>query len=445
MYKITKGDTTYTAEYVWRSTAADRTKDSEGKTLPYPKEGEPFGDKHKIIRILDLAESVLKDVGNYEPHKPVPCKICNKKGVERGIYTFGDRMWSDGATHYINIHNIEPSVSFKEYIYNVLLKNIEKMLGRSKISHKANKTNVYRPGKILQDPKLKEIVLQRVKVNNEDYVKIVKNKLLILDALMVSGGKFKKYIDPYDTNLKRYSEHAGFLDFDNGKLQKIVVSAQTERVDEGDSEIFLPIDMNEMMEYEYIFHTHPPTPKPGGRAEYGILYEYPSMGDIFHFIDHYNEGNVIGSLVIAAEGLYNIRKVAESDMDEIRKIGRKSAKSTKSTNSAKSTNSTNSAKITKHTKSTQNSKLYDIAVDEGRLYDDYRKIFRRLQRDAIEKYGVDFDRETFYSTIAQDLSFINRFNKILNKYQINIDFYPRKKDGNYWYIDTLFLKFDPNL
>ena len=40
--------------------------------------------------------------------------------------------------------------------------------------------------------------------------------------------------------------------------------------------------------YQYLFHTHPPTPKPGGRAGEGIVYEFPSIGDILHFIDHFN-------------------------------------------------------------------------------------------------------------------------------------------------------------
>ena len=139
------------------------------------------------------------------------------------------------------------------------------------------------------------------------------------------------------------------------------------------------------------------------------------MGDIFHFIDHYNEGNVIGSLVIAPEGLYNIRRYIDKE-EELKKIGSSISR-------------------------TDIEEYGELAIDESELYDEYRKIFRTIQREAIKKYGDDFTTETFYSQIARDISYLDRFNRVLNKYEINIDYYPRKKDGKYWYIDTVFLKF----
>ena len=417
MIRIIKDSIEYYGEYIWRKSIKDKTVDEDGKKYPFPKEGLVFGDKSKIVKILSLAEDIIKKIGPYEKYeKSISCKICGKKNIDRYILYSGNRARSDGVIHYIEKHNVEPSVSFKDYIYNNLMKNIEKDLSRARArSSKNNKINNKISNKILEDPELKKVTLEKVKINNEDYAKLERNKILILDALMAAGGKFKKYVDPYDKNIKRYSEHAGFLDFDNGSLQKIVVSAQTDRVDEGDNEIFLPKDMDEMLEYEYIFHTHPPTPNAGGRAEYGILFEYPSIGDIFHFIDHYNDGNVLGSMVIAAEGLYNIRRVNLSDLDpEELDIKNKKPKG----------------------------KMEDIDIDEDRLYDDYRKIFRKLQREAIDKYGIKFEQEYFYDTIAQDTSYMKRFNKVLNRYQIHIDFYPRKKDGKHWYIDTIFLKFE---
>ena len=72
---------------------------------------------------------------------------------------------------------------------------------------------------------------------------------------------------------------------------------------------YLPGDMPEAYEYSFIFHTHPPEKGgPGSRAPYGILYEFPSSSDLLHFIEHYNNGITIGSLVMTPEGLYNIRK-----------------------------------------------------------------------------------------------------------------------------------------
>jgi hypothetical protein len=429
--RIIRDDITYYAEYIWRGVTSGKDRDSKGKYFPIAKEGQHFGDKKKMVNLLTLAHKILIDLNDYVKFpESTDCPICGTKNVDKKKFIFMDRIWSDGAIHYINKHNIEPSSGFKEFIYNDMMKNLESKLARSIDSgifcdsSKENKDR--KKARSLEGKKpfikcrklqrtIKDVILKKVMINNEEYVKLEKNKILILDALMTSGGRFKKYIDPYNDKVKRYSEHAGFLDFENGNLQKIVVSGQTDRIDEGDDEIFLPKDMEEMLEYEYIFHTHPPTPKPGGRASVGILYEFPSMGDIFHFIDHYNEGHVIGSLVIAPEGLYNIRRYIDKE-EELKKISATMAR-------------------------TDTDEYDELFIDESKLYEEYRKIFKKIQADAIQKYGAEFDTNTFYSAIAQDTSYLGRFNRVLNRYQINIDYYPRKKDGKYWYIDTVFLKF----
>jgi hypothetical protein len=430
--RIIKDDDTYYVEYIWRDGTNDKKRDSFGKNYIVPHEGNIFGDKQRIIKLLTLAHRILNDLKGYEKF-PIAkdCPLCGKKNVDKKKYISANRIWSNGILHYIQVHNIEPSVGFKEFIYNDMMSTLERKLTRSintgifcdsnlikRSSKRSSKRSLPIKKKITKCQKLRrateDMVLNKVKINNEEYIKLEKNKLLILDALMVSG-RFKKYIDPYNSHIKRYSEHAGFLDFDNGNLQKIVVSGQTDRVDIGDDEIFLPQDMEEMLEYEYIFHTHPPTPKPGGRAIHGILYEFPSAGDIFHFIDHYNDGNVIGSLIIAPEGLYNIRRY----IDEEKGI-----------------------KMTNANKSRKYIESYDyIDIDESELYEQYRKIFRAIQKDAIIKYGTEFSINEFYEQIAHDMSYLNRFNRILNQYQIHIDYYPRKKDGKHWFIDTVFLKF----
>ena len=140
-----------------------------------------------------------------------------------------------------------------------------------------------------------------VKREKKAYVKITHNQMRILDALMNDGGYMKKYYD--SRNNFRWSEHAGLLDFSKNKLDKIIVSAKTNRTDKYDHDIFLPLNMIEAYEYEYMFHTHPPTPKEGYRAKLGIVYEFPSISDIFHFIEHYNNGHIQGSIVIAPEGV----------------------------------------------------------------------------------------------------------------------------------------------
>lgn len=426
--KIQKNNRIYFAEYVWSYDGDDvddddpsNVKQNQKNILPIPTEGNIFGDKKQIKEYMRIINEVLDILGRYENHKKRNCLICGKKNVDTKNYFFESRMWSDSIIHYIDKHNIEPSVAFKQFIYNdVFPKLIDKLtkhikynkMGRSS-GQTLDQTPGQTPGQTQKEQKKKnfmnrekeKIILKRMIIDNKEYVKFERNNILVIDSLMNSGGKYKKYIDT-QTNKKFYSEHAGFLNFENAILQKIVVSGQTDRIDIDDDEIFLPQNMDEMLEYEYIFHTHPPTPKPGARANEGVLYEVPSIGDIFHFIDHYNDGNVIGSLVVTPEGLYNIRR---HDLNEGHDVKKKK-------------------------------KMID--VNEDNMYNEYRKTFSKMQNDAIKEYGLKFTEHEFYSIIAQNTKYINMLNNKLNKYEINIDYYPRKNDSlKNWYIDTVFLNF----
>jgi len=241
---------------------------------------------------------------------------------------------------------------------------------------------------------LKENIIHfKGKIAKKKYVKITRNQIMILDALMIHGGYIKKYSD--NTGIYRNSEHNGLLDFNNYTLNKIIVAGNTNRVDRGDEEIYLPNEMPESFEFEYMFHTHPPTPKVGGRAKYGILYEFPSAGDILYFIDHFNEGNMIGSLVMTPEGLYNIRK--------------------------------NTFDKTK------------IKINENEFFKKYKITVRDVQNSGIEKYGSDFNSYKFYSKIANDYEFINNLNNFTKLYGLTIDFYPRIKIHGKWVVDDVYL------
>ena len=234
------------------------------------------------------------------------------------------------------------------------------------------------------------------------YFKLTYNQLLILDALYEDGGVSKKYLDS-NKNL-RYSEHFGLLSFNHTKLDKIIVSANTNREDQNDIEILLPTDLREIKDYEYMFHTHPATPLPGSRIKDGVLYEFPSISDIFHFVDHYNLGATQGSLVITPEGIYII--IVKND---IRKI-----------------------------KYEDNKKTYNELINGA----------FQIQEKAIEKYGSDFSLEKFYTEISYDDSFLKSYNELINIYfndSIKIYLKPRKKDKktNKWIINSLILPVIP--
>lgn len=239
------------------------------------------------------------------------------------------------------------------------------------------------------------------KSNKKKYIKIKRNQLIIFDTLMNDGGTKKKYIDKKQK--LRYSEHSGNLGITESSIDRIIVSAKTSREDADDIEILLPNDLSDSYTYKYFFHTHPPTPMVGGRAKDGVLYEFPSISDIFHFIDHYNMGNTMGSIVITPEGFYIIYPSNFS----IKKI------------------------------------KYDTEIEEE-IYNKMNEENNKIQSLAIDKYGIDFTEEYFYKNIATNNTYLKLFNKMINKYlnkQIKIIIKHRTKDllTNKWIIKQLYL------
>lgn len=247
--------------------------------------------------------------------------------------------------------------------------------------------------------KIHKFISRTYEIKKKKYIKITRNQLFILDALLNDGGHEKKYHDRY--NNLRYSEHFGMLDFNTHGLEKIIISGETERMDEHDEEILLPSDVPDALDYEYIFHTHPPTPLPGSRINQGILYEFPSISDIYHFADLYNDGETQGSIVLAPEGIYII--TARSNVKRIKY-----------------------PKLQK--------------VEEDML-----KELRKIQEKAISSFDKNFNLEYFYKKIAKKTKkYLNEYNNLINKYwgkQIKILFKGRNKDKKTkkWLIDSFYL------
>jgi hypothetical protein len=372
MNNITINKKTYKVICAWRNKKKHKIYDSDKNLFLYPKKSFEWSGQlsfleqlKKIQKFINDTEHVIKlDFYDYN----LNCLICKKSNIVSSGYRLKNFIWDDGLYHYIKFHNIKPDDEFIDMIWNI---------------------NITEPNKIKLNARIK------IK-NNNKYLKLDKNQLMILDALMKHGGYNKKYYDSINNNLIRYSEHAGYIDIKGNNVNNVIVSGHTLRVDVDDKEIFLPLETKETLKYKYIFHTHPPTPKPGGRVVDDILYEFPSIGDILHFIDNHNGGNTIGSLVMTPEGLYNIKK-----------------------------NSMEKSKI---------------KINEDNMYNEIRKTQGKIQFDAIEKYGKKFTSYEFYSKIAQDRTYINLFNNVLNKYELNIDFYPRTKDfKSSWIVDTIYL------
>ena len=299
-------------------------------------------------------------------------KIQNK--LKTRPYKLNGHTWDDNLYDKI-VNNYRPDDVFVDMIYRYVIKK--------------NKT------------KMSRIRGNLYVISKKTYLKVDKNQWLILDSLFEHGSK-KLYKDKTKTKtLFRYSEHAGLLDFNDNLLHKIVVYGDTNRVDDGDEEIYLPGELEDAPLYEYIFHTHPATPKPGGRANLGLLYEFPSLGDIFNFIDNHNGGKTQGSIIIAAEGMYIIHKL-------------------------------------KHD-------LKKIKINEDELYKNYNKLVLKLQGSVIKKYGIDFTEEEFYEKIAMETKvYLDQLNDFLKKYKLFINFYNRiKNEQSKWVFDTIYLPVIP--
>lgn len=329
--------------------------------------------KHDWHTKLLLCKKLLKIQKNLEEQKKVisiknnSCPLCNKENIETKEYVLKDVHWYDSLFHYIFQHNYKPSKEFIEFI----------------ISHYVS---ILSNGKI----NLPTITYKR---NEKKYTKISKNQLQILDALMNNGGYIKKYES--DNNDYKYSEHSGTFVFNDGHLSRLIVSSENDRIDKDDSEIYLPINMSEAYDSEYIFHTHPPTPTPGGRVSDGILFEPPSGNDVLHFIEHNIIGLTKGSIVITPEGLYLITTINhKARMPSNKKKFRKKMS----------------------------------------------KINHSIQKNYISKWGKSFSADDYYNKIIQDIHVVDLFNDFLIKYGIKIDYYPRKlnKQG-LWFLDDIYV------
>lgn len=229
------------------------------------------------------------------------------------------------------------------------------------------------------------------------YIKISKNQLRILESLYLDGSKEKKYFD--SKSKLRYSEHSGLLDFGKSRLQRIIINAKQNISDKVDDTILLPDNMPDAFDFEYMFHTHPSTPNPGSRITEGILYEFPSISDLFHFIDHHNQGKTQGSIIIAPEGIYIIKCI--------------------------------------------NSKLRIDVQDKDTVMEFLEDKVNELQEDALEKFGYDISESIFYKKIARDLSFIEKYNELIKDLNIKVFYKPRVSVNKKWVLDDLYLKVRP--
>ena len=378
MNVVMQGKIPHKYESIWRDKPNERQYDDHGNIIPYPKrQTKEWNLDSLFVGKLEKIQNLLEKQGNVTNYPPDEIRNClinpSHKNVSTKMYNLDTIHWEDSLIHYIDEHNIKPSDEFITLIMNLVIFS--------------------RPSSL----DLLNIPAQIMTKHTRQYIKLDRNQIAIMDALMEHGGQKPKYQDSDNPNLYRYSEHSGLLDFDENGLERVIISAQKGRVEEGDEEIFLPENMLEAVDFEYLFHTHPPTPKPGGRVTENQLYEFPSVSDLVHFIQHHNEGTTQGSIIIAPEGAYIIHQLMLDD----RKI-----------------------------------KIKNYPKFERGLYNTIMK----AQKRAIKRFGRKFSENTYYSVIAQDGQYLGMVNDYLRKFKLVIDYYPRRKDtdGN-WIIDNIYI------
>lgn len=112
-------------------------------------------------------------------------------------------------------------------------------------------------------------------------------------------------------------------------------------------------------------------------------------------MDHYNEGKTQGSIIIAPEGMYIIRKYKQDNKK--------------------------------------------IIINENDFFNKIRSVLLSVQQKAIQKYGTKFTKDEFFNKIIYDMTYINNINKVLNNFELHVDYFPRINENGYWIIDTIFI------
>ena len=310
----------------------------------------------KKLQDVQKAARLRKKTTEYE------CDECRS----HKCYQTGNIIWSSNIQHRITDHQLYPSTYFTKAIMGIQLID----------------NYIINPPLILEQ------------VNLFDYIPLHYNKLLIIDALLKEGS-FPRY---ENENKFIYSEHSGVISIKNKVVENIIISAETDRIDIFDNNIYLPINADMLSDYEYIFHTHPNATSYAGRIKEGIIYEFPSSSDILNFVKYHDTGIAQASLIVAPEGSYLIRPL----------------------------------KITK---------TYDLKPD---FYDELRRYILKLEKMAVKKLGklVDLsDPNTFHEYVSNDLRYIKLYNEYLDPYNLFIEYYPRHKKNGEWCLRQINLPY----
>lgn len=317
---------------------------------------------HKLKKIQSIVQKINfndfdENINLQSFQTNTKCKKCDNIF----FYKFGNIIWPKTLLHKINDHQLYPSEYFIKIIMGCCIIN----------------DNIVNPP-IQIKPKL---------INLFRYIPFHRNKLLILDALMYQGSH-----PIYSTTNGKYiySEHSGVISLKNHVIDNIIVSAETNRINTNDENIYLPINTKNMNEYEYLFHTHPNTITYAGRINNGIIYEFPSVNDILNFLKYRYTGKTQASIIIAPEGTYVIRPLIYTKI---------------------------------------------IRPNNVEFYK-FQDFILKLESNAIEYYRPHINRlsepDFFHINIGSNMIYITEYNKFIKHLNLFVEYYPREKINGEW-------------
>jgi len=307
-----------------------------------------YTNSNIIVNLINYLKNISK-----KRKKKNYCQICNKKFKYEFIYNFKNNkiIFNESEYHLLKYHFIIKSIFYKQ--------------------------------------------ICSLNILNINWCLMGTNELNIIDGLFDVGSN-KIYIQKNkninESKISRFSEHSGFIYFEKNKIINISVHTGS-RVESSDPVIYMPSNSLETLKVDYIFHTHPKTPYIGSRISNGMIYEFPSISDIIHFIEHHNNGKLLGSIVVSPEGIYIIRK---NNFD--RSI---------------------------------------IKIDYDIMIPDLEDIFIQCYNDSYSKYSflnynelkinnqIKLPEDFFYQQISVNYDYIQKINKVLLKYDLFIDYYSR--------------------
>ena len=374
--------------------------------------------------ILNLMYDMLSL--SVEKNKINTCPICKKKFSHEYIYKSKNTNIKifEYQTHLFTVHNIIDTKFYKK-LCNNFIQNIDGNIDGNKDGNKDGNNDGNNDGNI---SKKDNIDISKINLDFKQYKSnksginitwsiLNTNGINILDGLYEVGSN-QIYIDKNknisESKISRFSEHSGFIYFEKNKISNITVITGS-RVEPSDPLIFMPSNCLEALKVDYIYHTHPKTPYIGSRIKSGIVYEFPSISDIIHFVEHHNNGKLLGSIIIAPEGIYIIRK--------------------------------------------NNFDRNPIHIDYDIMVGDLEEIFMECYNDSYLEYSkinykelkingeIKLPDNFFYEEVSINYEYINKINKVLEKYDLFIDYYARvlfdkpKIYTKKWIFDDIYIPF----